>query len=184
MLTDYQKKKATTTFYQFDANNNGTLDYGDFTAHAHFIKEKKGWADDYPQFIRLMEAKREAWHELHAHIDANNDDLLTLDEWLAFCDNINSKTETNGKPPAWLTRIHYLIFQSIDLDGDGKIGPQEYGLYLKSIRVEDGIEEAFQRVDANGDGVIDLEEVEDLWTQWILSNDPSDPGNYFMTGMV
>ena len=107
-----------------------------------------------------------------------------IDEWISFFEKIIAETKKTGKAPEWLTRIFTALFLSLDLDGDRKIRVDEYGLYLKSIRVGEDPEKVFNLVDSDGNGIIDLDELEDIASQWVLSDNPDDPGNYFLMGTV
>lgn len=184
MLSDFQKRKFTSFFRQLDDNGNGTLEFDDFTAHARFIKRYKGWEDDNENFTRLIDAKRKFWDELVHQVDLNNDNEVSRDEWISFFEKIIAETKKTGKAPEWLTRIFTTLFLSLDLDGDRKIRVDEYGLYLKSIRVGEDPEKVFNLVDSDGNGIIDLDELEDIFTQWVLSDNPDDPGNYFLMGTM
>jgi Ca2+-binding EF-hand superfamily protein len=184
MTTDFQKKKHLSVFKCFDSDDSGTIEFADFSAHAHRIKKDQGWSDENEDWKRLIDAKQKAWDEIRKIVDLNNDGQVSVDEWLQFCEKVSQQSQKLGMAPEWMTRIFYAMFQSLDINKDGAIGPEEYDLYLKSLNVKTDSKAAFERVDANGDGAISLDEFEDLLLQWNLSDDPADPGNYFLTGTL
>ena len=61
---------------------------------------------------------------------------------------------------------------------------QEKVRYLKALgsRVDPG--EAFRRLDLDRDGNIDIGEMEQLYMQYVISDNPGEPGNYLVTGTV
>lgn len=182
MVSEFQKLKYTSVFHQLDDNRDGSLKFSDFSSHAYFIKERQGWADDHPDLTRLLEAKHKLWQLLQSRVDSNQDDSVSLEEWVTFWEQIATESTTTGKAPEWITEIHNALLQSIDVNGDGSIGLDEYALYLQSIRVNQDPQMIFHKLDADGNGAIDLKELQDILGQWLLSNNPSDPGNYFMIG--
>lgn len=183
-ITEFQARKFHALFDQLDDNKNGVLGFDDFAGHAHQIKATKSWGDDHPDFTRLMEAKAAFWKELHKRASTKGSDEISRDEWTSFWSHIAAEVKQTGVVPPWVTRIHFVLLTSLDLDGDGKVSLDEYSLYLKSIGSDADPRAAFQRFDANGNGTLELEELEDIFSQWILSQDPNDPGNYFLLGRL
>lgn len=98
MLSDFQKRKFTSFFRQLDDNGNGTLEFDDFTAHAHFIKRYKGWEDDNENFTRLIDAKRKFWDELIHQVDLNNDNEVSLMNGSPFSRRSLQKPKKPEKP--------------------------------------------------------------------------------------
>lgn len=184
MLTDFQKLKYTSVFQQIDHNGDGSLKFSDFSNHAYWIKEHKGWADDHPDFTRLLEGKRKFWQVIQSHVDSNQDDSVSLEEWVKFWEQVATESTATGKAPEFMTEVFTALLQSLDLNGDGSIGLDEYALYLQSIKVNQDPQALFQKVDTDGNGSINVTELEGILTQWVLSDNPSDPGNYFIAGNI
>jgi Ca2+-binding EF-hand superfamily protein len=184
MITEFQKSKFDALFKQLDADQSGTLEYTDFTAHAVDIKQRKGWSDDNPTFLSLLDAKRNFWTELRSRVTTAYEDRVTLGEWRAFFTQVVTEVTTSGKVPEWLMRFHFVLLSALDIDRDGSISLEEYSLHLKSVRSEADPRIAFTLLDTSGNGQIDLRELETIFSQWLLSNNPSDPGNIFFTGQL
>ena len=184
MLNDSFTDKFLAVFYSLDADGNGTIEFDDFASHAHYIKKEQNWGDDDPRWLKLINAKQSAWEKIKAHVDLNNDGVVSKDEWLTFCEKSRDAVKATGEPAQWKRDIFRSLFQSLDLNGDGVISPEEYGLHLRSIGVTGDPNPAFNRADANGDGHLTFEELDEMMLQWWVSDDPNDPGNCFFSGKV
>ena len=182
-MSEFRMQKYRVMFDQLDHNRNDRMDFDDFSGHAHMIKKEQGWADDHEHFTRLIEAKKKFWKELNVRVKPA-EDTITFDEWKGFCDGLATEVKETGRVPDWVTRIHYLLFESLDLDGDGIISKTEYALYLKSIGSDVDPKKIFPKLDLDGNGHISLDELEELFSQWLISDDPKDPGNYLLAGKV
>ena len=72
------------------------------------------------------------------------------------------------------------MFRLIDADGDGTIGPDEYGDLMASVGIDRATSaEAFTRLDLDGDGHISKEEFELLYFELSTSEDAEAPGSSF-----
>ena len=133
MLSEFSRKKYVSSFNLLDADKSGTIEFEDFAAHARYIKDDQGWSDQDPKWLQLLDAKKRGWQKIQEAVDTNNDNKVSLEEWLTFCENAENQVRTSGKPAQWLSDIFHALFRSIDLDNDGTITLDEYSLYLKSI---------------------------------------------------
>jgi len=72
-----------------------------------------------------------------------------------------------------------LLFDLIDLNGDGVIQREEYALFLKVFRVEDEeeIKKAFKVIDTDGSGQLSHDEFIYAVCQYFMTNDESLPAN-------
>lgn len=182
MLSDFQKQKFTAFFRQLDDNDTGHLEFSDFAGHASIIKETQGWADDHPHLVNLMNAKRKFWQEIQSRVDANQDNVLSLEEWLNFWDKLVTESSAAGETPDWVSQVVISMFQSLELDGNGSIGLEEYALFFQSLKVQQDPKPIFDKLDPNSDGKLDLQEFRDIMSRWVLTNDPNDPVNDFLIG--
>jgi Ca2+-binding EF-hand superfamily protein len=181
MITDFQRQKYEAAFDQLDENGNGLLELSDFTAHANYIRNKKGWSDDNKHFAALIEAKKKLWQEIQTRTGSTDPDV-SKEQWVSFWGKLAMDIKQSGKAPDWVTKIHVTLFSSFDLNNDSEITLEEFSFYLESIRSSADPKEAFTKLDLNGDGSIDIEELEELMAQWILSDNPDAPGNFVLLG--
>lgn len=184
MLTDYQMTKFDTYFRHLDRDANGAVEWADFEKVIENIRVAKGWSTDEPRYLRLADAQREFWQKMTERVDKDGDGKVSLPELNAFHESIGQEIKEQGKPPAWAVALVHAYHRALDTTGNGTIDQNEYGIYLRALgsRVNPG--EAFRRLDLDRDGNIDIDEMEQLYTQYIISDNPGEPGNYLLTGAV
>jgi Ca2+-binding EF-hand superfamily protein len=69
----------------------------------------------------------------------------------------------------------------VDIDGNGRISPQEYALFLKAYNVDERLfDDIFRHLDLNGDGYLSRDEIFKLVREFYLSDDPQAPGNWLV----
>ena len=66
----------------------------------------------------------------------------------------------------------------MDVRQRGQLAAAEYRNFLAALGCPAESPAEFARLDLNRDGAIDLEEMEELYVQWLLSTAPEDPGNF------
>ena len=175
MLTELQKKKLPNLFKFYDADGNGYIEAADFDAiHATFCQEA-GWEKGSPQFEMLKGRLASRWASFQKHADANRDNRISLDEWLAYVDRMLQSEEQFR---AEVEGIVALIFQAFDRNQDGRIDRAEYERWHRARRLDANAASAlFDAMDLNKDGGISVEENIQLVRQFFKSDNPSDPGN-------
>ncbi len=178
MLTDLQKRKLTSLFYWYDADDNGNLRLDDFERLVQNISEIRGRGPGSQEYSQLYTRFMFDWSALLASADKSGDNAISLDEWLAHMDTILQIDEATERTINSLTE---LIWSLTDIDGSGRISPQEYALFLKAYNVDERIRDTiFRQLDLNGDGHLTREEIAKLVREFYLSNDPNAPGNWLI----
>ena len=87
MLTEFQRRKLPNLFKFYDADGSGYIAATDFDAiHATFC-QAAGWEKGSPQFETFKSRLANRWINIQKHADANNDNRVSLDEWLAYMDS-------------------------------------------------------------------------------------------------
>jgi Ca2+-binding EF-hand superfamily protein len=184
MLTDYQKTKFDTYFRHLDRDGSGAVEWADFETVVENIRAAKGWSAEEARYQRLVEAQRDYWQKITERVDKDGDGKVSPAEFNAFHESVGRDIEEHGRAPAWAVALVHAYHRMLDTAGNGTIDEDEYGVYLKALgsRVNPG--EAFRRLDLDRDGAIDISEMEKLFTQYIISDNPGEPGNYLVTGAV
>lgn len=184
MLTTYQKTKFDTYFRHLDRDASGAVEWEDFNTVIENIRAARGWAADEERYRRLVDAQREYWHKITERVDKDGDGKVSLAELNAFHESIARDIAEQGRPPEWALALVHAYHRVLDTTGNGAIDQNEYGIYLRALgsRVDPG--EAFRRLDLDRDGKIDISEMEKLYAQYIVSDNPGEPGNYLLTGAV
>ena len=175
MLTALQKRKFPNLFKFYDADGNGYIEATDFdTIHATF-REAAGWEKGSPESEALRGRLASRWVNIQKHADANNDNRVSLDEWLAYVDKMLQSEEQYR---AEVEGIVALIFQAFDRNKDGRIDRAEYERMHRAHRLDPKrAASLFSAMDLNNDGFISVDEHLHLVRQFFKSDNPADPGN-------
>lgn len=182
MTTHYQQDKYDRYFKLLDTDRSNAIDWNDFSKAARFIRDDRGWDDEHPRYKELLDALQTHWSELRERVDIDGDGTVDRFEWQQFHAKLADEINELGKVPAWALNSMHGFHRMLDSDKDGSISAEEYALWLRALGSEADAAAAFERLDLSGDGQLELDEIETLYSQWVLSDDPGDPGNVLVTG--
>jgi len=163
--------------YMYDIDNNGFLDKNDFECLAvkNTLIECRGeWkADAYANNQKVMS---NLWNEIAELADFNKDGEVSDDEFKQAV-----KTHCSGKPyEAFPTAFKSFIstqFKTIDVNGDGLVGVDEYRLdcITRSAFADiKEIDDAYDKLCTDADkkaGGINLARYQELYAQFISNPD-------------
>lgn len=179
MLSEFRKRKFTAFFHHLDIDGDHAITAADFNRYAEVIKAKRGWRDDEPMLAQVVAATSAWWADMAKRFQT---DRVSAAQWLEFNDALSEHIKTQGEPPQWAVDMCMGIHKVLDLNGNGTVCGDEYALWLEAIGSKANAAEVFKKLDLNQDGVVDISEMMLLFAQFLLSEDPADPGNYIMTG--
>jgi Ca2+-binding EF-hand superfamily protein len=78
-----------------------------------------------------------------------------------------------------VTYLFEAIFDTIDLDGDGQITPEEYRLFFEAWGVDTALADAaFTQMDFNADGRLARSTFLQYGSNFYINDEPDVPGNY------
>jgi Ca2+-binding EF-hand superfamily protein len=183
MISDFRKRKFLALFHHLDLDADSFITTKDFSRYASIVKEKRGFADDEPKLASLVRATDAWWADIKERVGGGAD-RITEEQWLQSLEQLGDQIKANGAPPPWAVDLCMNIHRVLDLTGKGTVNREEYSLWLEAIGSKADAAEVFRKIDLNGDGVVDSSEMMLLFAQFILSEDPSEPGNYIMTGQL
>lgn len=182
-LSEFKRKKFAHTFHVLDNNNSGQLDWDDFANVAVALQAAMGWHDDAPKLRDLREALADYWAKMLEFMDDDGDGEISELEYLIFYERFSAELPTfHNRVPTWALDLFVALHRAVDADNDGCIAPEEYAIYLRALGSKADPAAAFARFDLDRDGFVDVDEIEQLFAQYLTSNDPADPGNWFIDG--
>ncbi|MFF0559630.1 EF-hand domain-containing protein [Streptomyces sp. NPDC004266] len=171
MASEFQRDKLVTMFRAFDADDNGYLDRRDFQALAERWKDLPRVRPGSELAARVDTVMLGWWDLLAAHVDADGDGRVDLDEILAMVDRLPTMREV-------VAETAETVFDAVDENGDGRISPVEHRRLVDTWHGESvDLGDVFDRLDRDGDGHLSRTEFTELWIQFWTSDDPAEPGN-------
>ncbi|ANB04357.1 calcium sensor EFh [Streptomyces ambofaciens] len=172
MASEFQRIKLHAMFDAFDVNDDGYLQEEDF----HALAARWGRLPRVQADAELTERVRSVmlgwWQQLAAAVDTDEDGRIDMDDLLAMVDRLGALREA-------VTATADTVFDAVDEDADGHISRREH---QRLIDVWHGREIAvgttFDVLDRDADGRLTRAEFAELWVQFWISDDPTEPGNY------
>ncbi len=176
MLTEVQKSKLDRRFELLDTDNDGFITAADYDAAAAHVCQAFDFAEDSPQYERIHVIYLRLWVALSRKTDARESGRISREQFISSC------AESIVEPARGYDRIirpvAQTIFDLIDDDDSGSLEVEELATWANAYGVcTDDAERAFRALDRNGDGVLDLEEVQQALKEFYTSDDPDAPGN-------
>ncbi len=183
-LSPLQVRKFTTLFAHFDTNGDGVLSEADFRQQAQRIQQSFGWSSDEKRTRFLFEGRSELFQRLASGADKDRDGTVTLAEFLRYFERQLLAYRAAGVASPWLVSSCRDLIELIDQDGSRAISVNEYGRLLSAMGSDADPESTFARLDRNHDGKLTLDELISLSLEFMTSDDPEAPGNFFFCGKV
>jgi juvenile hormone diol kinase len=176
MLTELQKQKLPRLFSMYDGDNNGFIQQDDFERILQQYSQFRNWTPDSPEYKSLQSKLMSRWNSMQKFADTNDDNKISLDEWLAYVDNlINDKqayeAEVNG--------IVSFLFSLFDVDGNDQLDLSEYRQFYRTVGLdENAANEVFKQLNLKDNDYISKEKHLELIDQFFRSEDPEATGNF------
>jgi Ca2+-binding EF-hand superfamily protein len=156
-----------------DQDGDGVLETSDFETWVARLAAIRGWEAGSAEYAGLEDVFLEAYKAVQAAHGGDNGVVDVADMTVDLVALARARSENFS---VWGDAM----FRLIDADGDGTIGPDEYGDLMESVGIDRATRgEAFARLDLNGDGTISKEEFERLYLEFFTSEDPEAPGSAF-----
>ncbi|KAK8743428.1 hypothetical protein OTU49_001474 [Cherax quadricarinatus] len=165
--------------YMYDIDNNGFLDKNDFECLAlrNTLIEGRGEFND-AAYANNQKVMSNLWNEIAELADFNKDGEVTVEEFKQAVQKNCSGKPFNDFPGAFKNFIANQ-FKSIDVNGDGLVGVDEYRLDCISraafSSIKD-IDDAYSKLTTDDDkkaGGISLARYQELYAQFISNPDES-----------
>uniref|UniRef100_A0A914WG74 EF-hand domain-containing protein n=1 Tax=Plectus sambesii TaxID=2011161 RepID=A0A914WG74_9BILA len=159
----------------FDRNSSAAVDWGDFYLVVRQVRDIYGAESDQMGYAR--KSMKALWEGLCKMADTNNDQIVSLDEWITLLKGVDPKNE-----PKWFNEYLTFMFKLFDVSGDGVMDLAEYTDGMNTYGFSsDYSHEAFKlfAVDKKGNPVktVDPKQWRELFHQYYFSTDPKALGN-------
>lgn len=192
MITEFQKRKLMKLFSMYDACNLGVLKISDFECLAQRLGNLRNWKPDSSAYEDMNSKFIYLWNRMRAEIKnvynsqphiLNNPDAwntyvrtqVTLDEWFTYFEVVLAKPEYQQE----VLDLSDAIFTVVDTDTSGHLDKAEWADLFRVYNIPViYVDETFAKIDVNGDGTLDREEVMSMIKEFYFSNDPVANGNY------
>lgn len=184
ILSPLQVRKFTTLFSHYDVNGDGVLSEADFREQARRILDSFGWTNDEKRSRHVYDSRKELFQRLASGADKDRNGSVSLEEFLRYFERQILAHRAAGVASPWLVQACRDVIEIIDHDGSGSITELEYARLLKSMGSDADPHETFLKIDRDSDGKLSLKELIALSLEFMISEDPEAPGNFFFCGKV
>jgi len=184
MAYSWDNRVAFVVRYMYDIDNNGFLDKNDFECLAvrNTVIETKGkWCENV--YKKNQEIMANLWNEIAELADFNKDGEVSVEEFKKGIE-MSCKGKNYADFPKAFKFFIDSSFRTIDVDGDGSVGLDEYRsdcvkrMAYKSIGELDA---AYEKLLTDADkkaGGITLERYQELYAHFIGNPDETCNGCY------
>ncbi len=180
MLSDLQTRKLSHAFRLADMDDDGALQRADYEMYAAQMANAFDVPHDSSASRALNEKIMGDW-EMMRQLVARGDDKVTLQEFLAFFDEVINSPMFDPFVEGYVDGT-LEMWRVVDPNGpaDGAT-PFRYARFLKAFNIgEADAAEAFKHLDTNGNGVMSREEMIAAQKEFFASSDPNAAGNWLL----
>lgn len=175
-MTELQKTKQIHYFNVLDYNNDGVLEKQDFVDIADRLAEMRDYEEGSSRHTAIRQEILRMWTNARALSGTEGKEEVTLDDWLAHEQEV---LDSNVLIESYVQGFARAIFDILDEDDDGVISEEEYLMFFRSFRGDEGDGAlAFEKLDDDNNGYLTRKEFLEAVTEFHLSDDPDARGNW------
>lgn len=180
MLTDLQTRKITRAFQLADMDHDGALEKSDYEQYAAQMAHSFDVAADSSAYQILLQKIMSDW-EMSRTMLSKDDDKITLQEFLAFHDGVINSPMLDAFVAGYVDST-LAMWRVVDPHGPANAAnPFRFARFLKTFGVSQAdADEAFRRLDKNGNGVMERDEMIAAQKEFFASDDPNAAGNWLL----
>ena len=174
-LTAAEQAMLERRFAVIDTDGNGVWQRDDYQLLTRRLCETFGHAADSGAGHALASAQRALFNMMLSHMDANDDQEISRDEFIA---GLSRAMKDRAGFEAAVRSAARTLIQVADQDGNGMLDPAEYTRLAAVYGARpDEAEQAFGRLDEDNNGLLDTAELTLAISQFFANRDPSARGS-------
>lgn len=155
------------------------LQFNDFSEMAEQVREKLGLEMGGREHKKIADKATKLFHQLLADISPAEHQSISRDEWLSYFESRLGGRFKNIAVNTYKELIFRYMFDFFDYNHDGFITKNEYKMFFEIFGADEQyLDKCFHQLDKNGDQKISRYEILAAIEEFLISSDPTDPGNW------
>ena len=204
-ISDFVKRKLAMAFYRFDRDKDGVVDEADFATLGAAVAALQGVEEGTEQHRKIVAAHQTWWAAYFKGGDTDGDGKVTLEEYFAHVGawvgadaeamahaiavakaraaaEADVRARADAEARAHAIAGNELVFDAIDVNGDGALSPGEFSAYLQAYGLTDAdARAAFSHLDLDGEGTMSRAEFARNVSAYYIS-EARGPSEWFFGG--
>ncbi len=185
MLGTRQQEKLDRLFQLIDIDGSGFIEFSDMKGVMNQTLSQDGHDLGSPVYDAAEVMLRWLWEAFKGEADTDGDQKISTNEWSTVWSAQLSADEDGAADvlfedlPALVRRTHLILAQAMGINANRGADLATYARFLApyGAPVAAQAEAAFRRLDLDGNGLISIDELQQLTAEYFLSNDDA-PGNF------
>jgi Ca2+-binding EF-hand superfamily protein len=179
-MNQVRKDKLSKLFHCWDTDTTGFIEKADWIRILQRRSAVFGWNDEAYQ--SELGQVLTSFDMLRRFADTDQDGKISRDEFMAFFGQMvgeSSDVRFGSLPPMMQVSLTRYAAE-MDTDQDGQIDRADYVRWYTQIMggTAETAEQAFGKLDRNGDGLLSLDELKQATAEFYLSDDATAPGTW------